>query len=202
MGLLASATAQSVSQELIASRLRERVGLRVRSCVQSRVWHEAAANRRPIVGSTLVYAQPQCRVFCPKFKTLGGHRRADPATRMGEGGRAGARAQGAADAGTAAAGDGTRGRRRAGQAFCVGRLRARQASCGERGSSTRQHREHTWPKKMAGEATEAGLWGISPLRAPRMHTADARRSACIVLESSPPVPHSRGRIPCRDAEEE
>jgi hypothetical protein len=99
VGLLASATAHSVSQERIASRLRERVGLRVRSCVQSRVWHEAAATGRPIVGSTLVYAQPQCRVFCPKFKTLGGHRRADPATRMGEGGRAGARAQGAANAG-------------------------------------------------------------------------------------------------------
>ena len=108
MGLLASATAQSVSQELIASRLRERVGLRVRSCAQSRVWHEAAANRRPIVGSTLVYAQPQCRVFCPKFKTLGGHRRADPATRMGEGGRAGARGPGR---GRCRRGRGRRGRK-------------------------------------------------------------------------------------------
>jgi hypothetical protein len=131
VGLLASATAQSVSQELIASRLRERVGLRVRSCVQSRVWHEAAANRRPIVGSTLVYAQPQCRVFCPKFKTLGGHRRADPATRMGEGGRAGARAQEAADGGAAAAGEGERGRCRAGQ-----------VCWGERGSLLAAARAH------------------------------------------------------------
>ena len=99
--------------------------------MQSRVWHEAAANRRPIVGSTLVYAQPQCRVFCPKFKTLGGHRRADPATRMGEGGRAGARAQEAADGGAAAAGEGERGRCRAGQ-----------VCWGERGSLLAAARAH------------------------------------------------------------
>ena len=105
--------------------------LRVSSCVQSRVWHEAAANRRPIVGSTLIYAQPQCRVLCPKFKTLGGHRRADPATRMGVGGRAGAREQEAADAGAAAAGESARSRCRAGQ-----------ACWGERGSCWRQQRAH------------------------------------------------------------
>ena len=67
---------------------------RLCTCARARVWHEAAADGRPIVGSSSVYAQPQCEVFCPKIKTLGGHRRADPATRMG--GRLSARPRGVA----------------------------------------------------------------------------------------------------------